>query len=66
VNNELERICKEDDVAQSRHCPGICLDGLKKTTKKPGVPAEFRTEHLSYTSPERFLYTDLLGRNVKR
>jgi hypothetical protein len=36
-------------VAKSRYYPGICLDGLRKTTKKSfrigGVPAEIRCSH---------------------
>jgi hypothetical protein len=34
MNDELERIWKEDVVAKSRYSTDICLEGLKKTTKK--------------------------------
>jgi hypothetical protein len=33
ANNELERMWKEAVVAYLRHCPGICLERLRKTTK---------------------------------
>jgi hypothetical protein len=34
VNNELERTWEETVVAYLRYYPGICLEGLRKTTKK--------------------------------
>jgi hypothetical protein len=35
VNNELGRLWKEASESNLRHYPGICLEGLRKTTKKP-------------------------------
>jgi hypothetical protein len=33
MNDELERIWKASAVANLRYYPGICLEGLRKTTK---------------------------------
>jgi hypothetical protein len=59
MKNELERIWKEVVVARTRYYyPGICLEGLRKTTKpvrKAGVPGEIRTRQ------ERYHYTSFLG-----
>jgi hypothetical protein len=43
MNNKLEGIWKEAVVAKTRYYPGICLEGLRKTTepvRKVGVPGE--------------------------
>jgi hypothetical protein len=34
VNDDLERIQKDAVLAYSSYCPGICLEGLRKTTKE--------------------------------
>jgi hypothetical protein len=44
VNNELERMWKEAVVAQLRYYPGICLEGLRKTTKTSVRIAGLRAE----------------------
>jgi hypothetical protein len=33
MTDELESILKETVLARSRYCPGICLEGQRKTTK---------------------------------
>jgi hypothetical protein len=46
MTGELERIWKEDIAALSSIIPGLCLEGLRKTTKTPkmtDVPAEIST-----------------------
>jgi hypothetical protein len=49
----LERIWKEAVVAYSTYCPGIVLEGLRKTTSHSAdVEDEVRTEHLPNTSQE--------------
>jgi hypothetical protein len=57
VNNELEGIWKEADMACSRYYINIFWEGLIKT-RKPSVPiagvaAESRTEHHPNVSIER-------------
>jgi hypothetical protein len=48
LNNELQMIWRETDMAELRYDPHICLEGLEKTMKYlmiAGVPAEIRIEH---------------------
>jgi hypothetical protein len=59
MNVELERIGKGAVVPQSRYCPYICLEGLRKTS----VPAGIRTKPLLNTSLESYRYTSLLAGN---
>jgi hypothetical protein len=33
MSDDLERIWKEAAMAYSKYYPGICLDGLRKTTE---------------------------------
>jgi hypothetical protein len=51
VLEQSERIWEEVMVAYSRYYPGICLEGLRKTTKTSvriaGVPSEVQTKSLS-------------------
>jgi hypothetical protein len=35
MNDKLKKIWKEAVWAYSRYYPGICLEGMGKTTKKP-------------------------------
>jgi hypothetical protein len=55
VNNELERLLKEAIVAVLMYYAGICLEGLKKTSRSadmnPGLP-EYEAEfsHSTTTS----------------
>jgi hypothetical protein len=56
----LEKIWKVMD--ESRHYPGIFVEGLWKTLRKAHVLAEDRTEHSPNTSQERYPYANLLGR----
>jgi hypothetical protein len=68
MHDEMWRIWKEAVVTSSGHYPGICLEGLRKTTKTSirtaGVLAEIRIERLSSTSPERQHYANPLGRII--
>jgi hypothetical protein len=65
VNREFEKIWKDAVMVQSGEYPGICLQRLRKSTKKPvsiaGVPAKIRTEHLANASLERYRSANLLG-----
>jgi hypothetical protein len=55
MNNELERIWKEENVTYSRYQVGTCLEVLRKTTfKTVSGPADLRTQHLANTSLEGF------------
>jgi hypothetical protein len=62
ICDELESIFKETVVAQSKYCPGIFQDGLRKPTKTSvrivDIPLDIRTEHL----PNRSLDLEILSR----
>lgn len=65
MTDELEIIRKEVVMAQLGHCPGICLEGLRKTTKTLSqdteVPAEIQTEHFLNVHQECCHYASLFG-----
>jgi hypothetical protein len=42
MSSEFE-VGKESIVAASRYCPGICLDGLRKTVKNFGQDSLFES-----------------------
>jgi hypothetical protein len=53
--NELRKIWKDAIVPKVRHCPGICLEGLRKATKSlklAGLRAKISTEDLPNTKQE--------------
>jgi hypothetical protein len=63
LNDELERIWKEAVEAQSRY-PGICLKGLRRTTKTlfrmAGVWTEIQGDHLLNTGLGRHYHFAVL------
>jgi hypothetical protein len=59
--DKCESIWKEAVVAESRHCPGFSLQGLRKTTRNirlTRVAAKTRTQHLPNISLERQCYAN--------
>jgi hypothetical protein len=52
TNDEWERIWKEAVVAKSRHYPGICLQGLTKTTKNTGQDSWVHGQDSNWAPPE--------------
>jgi hypothetical protein len=64
--DELERICKNETVAQSmydpQNLPGVTEKKQQITSIRiTGVPAEIRTEHLPNMNLERYRHANLLG-----
>jgi hypothetical protein len=59
----LERIWKRGVVAESIYYPGICLEGLRKSTKTlriACVQKKIQTGHFSNTSIEKYV-VDSIG-----
>jgi hypothetical protein len=63
--DELEMIWKVASLAQARYYLGICLDGLRKSTKTFSqgnrYPGRCSNDHLPNTLSELYRYTNLLG-----
>jgi hypothetical protein len=59
MDDELERICKEAVLTESRYCPSIYLAELRNTTRKlvgiADVPVEMLVDHLPNTRVEHYL-----------
>jgi hypothetical protein len=52
VDNELERSGRKRSWPNSRYCPGICLEGLRETTKNLGQDSRSPGQDLNPGSPE--------------
>ena len=50
VSYNLERMCQEAVMAWSRYFPGICLEGLRKTTKSHCCGLESNRSSFDYKS----------------
>jgi hypothetical protein len=60
MNVGLERISKEVIVVWWTYCRGVCLEGLRKTSKHltlAGVPPEIRAHLLPNKNLERYHHT---------
>jgi hypothetical protein len=61
MDDKLEWIWKEVVMTCSRHCPVICLEGLRnhENLRRAGVQAESRIEHLQNTGLEGYFQVSL-------